>query len=64
MNKLRVAVAIVITLIWAAGYTLAFFDRTFQPAPELSGVMLAAMTWLFGSEIKSRLGKRDENDGK
>jgi hypothetical protein len=63
MNKLRIAVAVLVTLIWAAGSTVALFDRTFTPSPEVSGIMLAVVTWLFGSEIKSRLmgkGSRDD----
>lgn len=58
MNKLRVTVAIIVTLIWAAGYTVAIFDRTFSPAPELSGVMLAVVTWLFGAEVRKALSDR------
>lgn len=62
MNKLRIAFAIVILIIWAAGYTLAFFDRTFTPAPELSGIMLATITWLFGAEIRKKItGDREED---
>lgn len=58
MNKLRVIVASVVTVIWAAGYTVAIFDRTFSPAPELSGIMLAVVTWLFGAEVRKALSDR------
>lgn len=55
LSKLRIGIAIIVTAIWATGYTIAFFDRTFEPRPEASGIMLAVVTWLFGSEIKKRI---------
>jgi hypothetical protein len=63
VNKLRVAVAMLIAIIWATGYLLAFFDRSFQPDPEVSGIMIAMITWLFGSELKNRWQKeKSESD--
>jgi hypothetical protein len=55
LSKLRIAIAVVVTAIWATGYTIAFFDRSFETRPEVSGIMLAVVTWLFGSEIKKRI---------
>jgi hypothetical protein len=52
--RLRIAVALVITVVWACGYLLAVFDHNFQPPPEISGIMLICVTWLFGSEFRRR----------
>lgn len=68
MSWLRIAVALIVTMIWAAGYIAAIVDRTFSPPAEVSGVMLGVVTWLFGAEVKKRLsegvsvsiGKKDE----
>lgn len=56
MSWLRIAVAVIVTIIWAAGYIMAIIDRTFSPPAEVSGVMLGVVTWLFGAEVKKRLG--------
>jgi hypothetical protein len=47
--------AIVITIIWATAYLMSFFNPDLHAPPELSGIMLAVVTWLFGTEIKNRL---------
>lgn len=68
MSWLRIAVALIVTVIWAAGYIKAIIDPSFSPPGEVSGVMLGVVTWLFGTEVKKRLsqgvsvsiGKKDE----
>lgn len=49
IETLRIAVAIVIVVIWAIIYLRAAVDKTFSPPPELSGIMLLVVAWLFGS---------------
>lgn len=64
MVKLRVAAAILIMGIWAAGYVLAMADRSFTPPPEVSGIMLAAVTWLFGPSIRTAISRpKNNNEG-
>lgn len=67
VNKLRIATAIVVIVIWATGYIIAFYDRTFTPPPEVSGIMLAVVTWLFGSTLRDAAKKvisgKDKENG-
>lgn len=58
MNRLRIIVAILITLVWAVIYLRAFFDTDFNPPPEVSGIMLAAVTWLFGQPLRERVKQK------
>lgn len=64
-DKLRIAVAVLITVIWAVAYSKAFFDRSYTPPAELSGIMLATVTWLFGSPVVDRIREKiKESDHK
>ena len=49
VEVLRIAVAIVIVVVWAIIYLRAAIDSNFSPPAELSGVMLLVVAWLFGS---------------
>ena len=49
VEVLRIAVAIVIVTIWAIIYLRAAIQPSFSPPPELSGIMLLVVAWLFGS---------------
>lgn len=61
MSYLRVGVAVVVTIVWTAGYGKAILTGAQTPPAELSGIMLAVVTWLFGSEAKRLLGKGNGN---
>lgn len=62
MPALRIVIAVVITMIWAAVYTADVVSSTFAAPPEVSGPMLAVVTWLFGAEIRKQV-KRNGNGG-
>jgi hypothetical protein len=49
VEALRIAVAIIIVAIWALIYLRAAIDAKFSPPPELSGIMLLVVAWLFGT---------------
>lgn len=49
VETLRIAVAIVIVSIWAIIYLRAAIDQDYNAPPELSGVMLLVVAWLFGT---------------
>lgn len=49
VETLRIAVAIVIVAVWAIIYLRAAIQPSFSPPPELSGVMLLVVAWLFGT---------------
>jgi hypothetical protein len=55
MDKLRMFFAVLVAIVWASVYTVSIIDRTFSAPPEVSGIMLAVVTALFGSEIRERL---------
>lgn len=70
MSKLRIAIAVVVSVIWATGYIIAFFDRTFDPDASVSGIMLAVVTWLFAPAVTAAAKKKfnditgkDDNNG-
>ena len=49
VETLRIVVAIIIVAIWAIIYLRAAIQPSFSPPPELSGVMLLVVAWLFGT---------------
>ena len=49
VETLRIAVAIVIVVVWAIIYLRAAIQPSFSPPAELSGVMLLVVAWLFGT---------------
>lgn len=56
MSQLRIAVAILITLVWAVVYLASVFSYgRINAPPEISAVMLAVVTWLFGTELRRSL---------
>lgn len=61
MGRLRVGVALTVTAVWAAVYLVDALNEKFSAPPEVSGVMLGVVTWLFGREIRERL--KGEEDG-
>jgi hypothetical protein len=52
----RFALATLIILIWCAIYIKAFTDPKFHVPEGLSGVAIAAATYLFGSGLLSKKG--------
>ena len=55
MGRLRVPVALLVALVWAAVYLRATFDPKFNAPPEISGIMLAVVTGLFGEDIRQKI---------
>ena len=64
MNALRVGVAVLVAIVWAVIYMASVFDPNLNAPPELSGVMLAVVTWLFGREFKNTLKERARDAAK
>lgn len=54
----RTFIALVVTVVWAAGYTAAIFSPTFRPPIEVNAVMLIVAGFFFGSGIKKGGGER------
>lgn len=60
VSRLRLFAATVTVVIWTAIYGRAAIDPAYHPPAEVSGVMLACATWLYGrplvEKIKERIG--------
>lgn len=57
MAALRIGIALVVTIVWAAVYGRYVYDPSIgSPPAELSGVMLAVVTWTLTAEFRSRTG--------
>lgn len=66
VGRLKIVVAIVVTAMWAAVYGSWLLSGMPDPQPpaELSGIMLAVVTALFGSDLRDRARKAlGEGDG-
>jgi hypothetical protein len=60
VNRFRIAVAALIVAVWAVVYVGSYIQQRTAP-PELSGIMLAAVTWLFGAEVKKAVKRNDDS---
>ena len=58
MSTLRIAVALGITVLWAAVYVVSIADRSYSPPGEITPVMLVAVGYLLGGEI-IKIGRRN-----
>lgn len=58
MNVLRIVIATTVALVWAVVYLATVFNPKISAPPELSGVMLAVVTWLFGRAFREGLKER------
>lgn len=63
MSVLRIALAIIVTAMWATVYTADVLSETFSAPPEISAPMLAVITWAFGSEIRKQLNQKKNGGG-
>lgn len=52
MNALRIVVAVLVTSVWVGVYAASIFRPDFSAPPEVSGVMLAVVTYLFGRALR------------
>lgn len=57
MGRLRIGVAVAVTIVWAVGYLLSFFAGTAQPV-TVTPVMLAVVGWLFAQELREQVRQR------
>lgn len=58
MNALRIVIACLIAGVWAVVYLASVLNPKISAPPELSGVMLAMVTWLFGRAFREGLKQR------
>lgn len=64
MDRLLIAVAVAVMVIWTAVYGAWIVAGQPQPAPpaELSGIMLAVVTGIFGRQLRD-VAKKAVNGG-
>lgn len=58
MNALRIGIACLVAAVWAVVYLASVFNPNISAPAELSGVMLAVVTWLFGRAFREGLKQR------
>lgn len=61
MTLLRIVIATLVAIVWAVVYLASVFVPTVNAPPELSAVMLAVVSWLFGSAFREGF-KRSARD--
>jgi hypothetical protein len=59
---LRIGIAVVVTVVWAATYGRYVIAGGASPPAELSGIMLAVVTAILGSELRGALKGRGGGD--
>lgn len=57
MTRVRIALATVVTLVWVAGYVIAYTTDK-QTPQELSGLMVLVLGWAFAGELKAAVKRR------
>lgn len=62
MTRLRIALAIVVTLVWAAGYALSYLGKGDAPS-ELSALMVIVLSATFAGEVKDAVRRRLNGNG-
>lgn len=56
--NIRIFIAVVVTVVWAAGYAAKILDPSFNPPLEVNAVMLVIAGYFFGSGFR----KKEEKD--
>jgi hypothetical protein len=63
VNALRILVALLVTIVWVGVYATAIFRPDFSAPPEVSGVMLMVVTYLFGRALREGLNRAIKEKG-
>lgn len=63
MNALRILVAVLVTVVWVAVYAASILRDDFSAPPEVSGVMLMVVTYLFGRAFRDGLTRTIKEKG-
>lgn len=63
MQALRIAIAVVVTVIWAGTYGRFIVAGGASPPAELSAIMLAVVSAVLGSELADVVRKRKNGAG-
>lgn len=62
MGFLRIVVALLVAGIWGAAYGQSIVTGSPTPPAELSGLMLAVVTWLFAGAAREAVGRAPKDD--
>lgn len=61
MQRVRLGLAAVVTVVWASGYYIAWKNGTQTPT-ELSALEAMVLGWAFGGTIKDVLKRKGSED--
>lgn len=53
-NRVRLAIAVAVTGIWAASYIISLVNHLYHPPPELNGLMLIVSGFFFASGMREQ----------
>jgi hypothetical protein len=54
---LKIALAVIVTIVWLVGYTLAYATGG-EPPQELTALMVIVVSAVFASEVKTAIKRR------
>lgn len=63
MSRIRLAVALLIVVIWSGTILADYFDDTYQAPQGVTAVMLVAAGYLFGAEAVKGLRRNGNGNG-
>ena len=58
MRWLRIGIAVAVTVVWATGYLISYFDPSVRAPTGLLPLMLVVVGGLFGKEISDQIKER------
>lgn len=61
MQRIRIALAGVVTGVWLVGYVLSYTSGA-APPTELSGLMAVVLAWAFTGQVRDSLRRGREGD--
>lgn len=62
MRWVRIALASVVTTVWAVGYGIAYATHGQTPS-ELSALMAVVLGWAFAGELRTAIRRRNGEAG-
>lgn len=61
MQKVRIGLAVTVTVVWLAGYIVSYVGGS-EPPVELSGLMAVVLGWAFAGQVRVSLKRKDDDD--
>jgi hypothetical protein len=58
VQKLRIALASLVTLVWLIGYIVSWVRATGNAPTELTGLMVLVLGWAFSGQVKDVITRK------